>query len=577
VNQSPRSAFLTLAGICAVGLLFTQRLLATGVALPQPLHNITYSLFAFHDPPFLIVLFAFCLGTFLFYPKRIASAGDLLPDLADSRRHIGWIAIAVFLICWTGHRVVFANFPLSMDEFAICFQAELFAEGHLHGPLPEEVKGMVPSITPLWIRYNPETHTWVMKYLPIYALLKAAFLKIGLQTVISPIFAGISVLTLAWASRLLLPGNREARWICLLMLISSAQFLITAMTHYTMSAHLAFNLLWLCLYLRNRTWSWLLLPWVGFMAMGLHQPLAHLLFVFPFCLRILFNRPLKTTLYVAGVYAVACLFWLWWMSTVAKSHAPATGSFVQASFLMPGSDQLAGRIINLVYLITWQNPLMAFFLIIAARNWKLLGSLERDLIFSAAFSFVFFLFYVGIGGHGWGARHSHPVLGNLCLLAGLIWARKPAWQSERPSAGFLLAVTAVALVALFPLRALQSHFFNKPFVETHRYLRSLETDFVVLDHAHGWYLQDLVRNDPLLRERPVMAYRELTGPAERAQMESIGTVRDVPVHELIPFGIREVTYPEEIQSADGFRQNDNQALRNNESSQVEESNLLPRQ
>ena len=68
------------------------------------------------------------------------------------------------------------------------------------------------------------------------------------------------------------------------LLATSSQFLLTAMTPYSMTAHLALNLAWLWLFLRGGVVGHSLAIAVGALACGLHQLVFHPLFVAPFAL-----------------------------------------------------------------------------------------------------------------------------------------------------------------------------------------------------------------------------------------------------------------------------------------------------
>ena len=78
--------------------------------------------------------------------------------------------------------------------------------------------------------------------------------------------------------------------ISVILLASSAQFLIAAMTPYAVTTHLCLNLVWLWLFLRDRWWGHLAAVLVAFVASGLHQVAFHPLFAAPFVFSLLFTR-----------------------------------------------------------------------------------------------------------------------------------------------------------------------------------------------------------------------------------------------------------------------------------------------
>ncbi len=85
------------------------------------------------------------------------------------------------------------------------------------------------------------------------------------------------------------PNEKENALVAVLLLAASAQFLLMAMTSYAMSAHLALNTIWLWLYSRPERRRFYLAPVVGVLAIGLHQPIVHALFVAPFLFRLGFR------------------------------------------------------------------------------------------------------------------------------------------------------------------------------------------------------------------------------------------------------------------------------------------------
>ena len=114
-------------------------------------------------------------------------------------------------------------------------------------------------------------------------------------------------------------------------------------------------------------------------------------------------------------------------------------------------------------------------------------------------------------GHGWGYRYLHGLLGSACLLAAWQWGRMTEGLSAAgragARAGFALAAAA-SLLILFPLRAWQAHRFVHPYAMAAAAIRAAPTDVVVVDDRNVWFGVDLVRNDPYLRNRPVIVHAE---------------------------------------------------------------------
>jgi len=275
--------------------------------------------------------------------------------------------------------------------------------------------------------------------------------------------------------------------------------------------------------------------------------LTHALFVFPFCIRILMRRDWLVTVYVGMVYLFWCAVWYHWLGVVYSDAPGTSGDPVSTSFTFPGVHQLFGRMINVVYLITWQHPLMLFFFFIAIRQWKCLSTFQRDLIFSIALSFLFYLIYIGIGGHGWGSRHSHGVLINFALLAaGMAVGGKTIWGDARISSSYFMVATAVGLFIILPLRSWQVHSFVGPYAKTDRYLNTIDADYIFLEMTGGYYVGDLVRNDPYLENRPVRIIHECLTPELEERFRSLGTCHQVDFSEIAKFGIARVEADNEM-------------------------------
>src|SRR6185503_4596412 len=87
-----------------------------------------------------------------------------------------------------------------------------------------------------------------------------------------------------------------------------------------MSAHLAFNLLWLWCFLRGDRRGDCGALVFGFVATGLHQLLFHPLFVAPFIARLWFSGERWRALVYMAAYSMIGLFWVsYWQIVLAGS------------------------------------------------------------------------------------------------------------------------------------------------------------------------------------------------------------------------------------------------------------------
>ena len=124
----------------------------------------------------------------------------------------------------------------------------------------------------------------------------------------NPVFAAVAVFALFRISRRLWPQT-PGRWLIPpLLLATSAQLLTMAMTPYAMTAHLAFNLLWLWCFLRTDRRGDLGALAAGFVATGLHQIVFHPVFVAPFIAELLLAGRWRRAGYFIIGYALIGLF-----------------------------------------------------------------------------------------------------------------------------------------------------------------------------------------------------------------------------------------------------------------------------
>ena len=116
----------------------------------------------------------------------------------------------------------------------------------------------------------------------------------------------------------------------------------------------------------------------------------------------------------------------------------------------------------------------------------------------------FYLFVLLDQGHGWGYRYAYGALGSLALLAASGASLLGRAIGRTRAATLLAASAAVALVVQLPVRMKVAHDFTEPHANAFRWIRTRPEPVVVIDPRLAWYGRDLVRNDPLLREGPVV-------------------------------------------------------------------------
>ncbi len=445
---------------------------------------------------------------------------------------VALLAAAVALTGWIGSSFVFGGEPLSADEGMALFDAQIFRHGALIAPLPPRWRPFDFALLPSWQIYLKSGAAWSSSYYPVNAMLHAAMDCVGLRAATGGALAAASVALIHRLARRLWPETSTAGLVAVLLLASSSQLLVTSMTAYAMSAHLALNLLWLNLFLARGRLSQVLALATAAAATGLHQLVFHPLFAAPFVLQLWLDRRLgRAAFHTAGYLALALLWPHYWDLALGSAHLsrahdaatvldPAKIAWSQLESLSPHA--LQWQLENLCRAVSWQNPLtVALFLVgvpLALRS----GGVERSLLAGLVLTLGLVTVIIPYQGHGWGYRYLHGLLGNVVLIAvrgaSVVWPRE---AGPGPGRRALTVVTASALLCaavLVPVRMWQARGFSAPYVRAEAVITHAPADLVLVSSDGLAFGEDLVRNDPRLRNRPVvMSVMTLTpGLIERA-------------------------------------------------------------
>ena len=200
-----------------------------------------------------------------------------LPPLSMTMRNVVIGATLVALLLWAGTYLVFGNYPLSRDEQMVVFDMQIFRNGQLAAPLAPEWRRYV-EVAPEFLLSLPQGAAWVSFYMPVNAMLRTLFGLVFDPAALNPALAAAGAVATFDCARRLFPAEREAQALAVLIYATSAQMLVTAMTPYAMTAHLALNMIWLSFYLRGTRGSHAAAIAIGFLAIGIHQIVFHPLF-----------------------------------------------------------------------------------------------------------------------------------------------------------------------------------------------------------------------------------------------------------------------------------------------------------
>jgi len=524
----------------AFGLLARSQMIAWGLVFPGPV-NVFFRLYALHERLPLLLLVAWTLVAAVLLVRRAPTTrGDTWMERlrAPSASAVGILSALLFVVALvTWYRVHHAVL-LTMDEFTSDFQARILARGELRATLPREWQPYVEAMAPVFTAYRDLDGGWLSQYLPGYALLKTPFVLTGLEMLLNPLLAALSVVLLAAIARRLWPDEGLRPWMALAFFVSSSEVLMTSGTGYSMPAHLALNLLWLWLYQRGDARSWGAALAVGVLALGLHNPMPHALFVAPFLVRLVRERRWRRVAAAVVCYGIGSAMWLAWLR-MANPFARGDGPGLFSMFAVPNALAFWLQSVNLSLLFTWHAPLFGALAVVGVVRARRFGPVVTDLALGVALTLAFYLFFPLTQGHGWGYRYAYQVLGSLALLAAAGTPALVAAVGARRAQGLLVASLATAVMVQVPLRFVQGERFVRPYAAAYRNLAARPARVVLVYADSIWYGRDLIRNDPYLRGQPVVVAARMLSREGRRAIEAAypGQVVEVRDGELLRLGL----------------------------------------
>jgi hypothetical protein len=441
------------------------------------------------------------------------------------------VALLAFCASLIARQVAHHGFDLSGDEFIAAFQAKIFLEGRILAPLDPAGLEMARALQPVFVFTDAEHGLWGSHYRPVFAAMRAVAMALGADAALNPAMAALAAAATYRVIKALHPDRPDAALVGALVLAVSPQVIATAASGFSFPAHLAFNMCWLACFLRGGARGHLAAIVIGVAALGLHQVHVHALFAAPFVAALLLGAfPGRGwALAYGAAYVPAVAAWIIWPELAVWLQTGDAGavplSLWQAhyfsSFGGAGGDSgltvtpitpdglPAGPLmaINLARLAAWLSPALLALFLMGAGGWRRLATAERVCLLSIALSIGFRWVFVPDQMHGWGYRHLHPWIGLMAVVAAAGYARPPAAVDVRRLGGFVAALIAVSALALAPLKLWQVERKVGPRAAGQAYLSALDVDVAVLDARLVWFGDDLVRNDPFLRNRPLLLLR----------------------------------------------------------------------
>lgn len=520
---------------CALGTALVQLVLARLAPGNPPANAYNFSpifwyLLSAYDTHGNLLLFALTLCAYLL--RRQPAITGVIHLAAEHPWRLA--AGALPLLC-LGALTVYRDYPLSMDEYATVFQAQAFAAGRLSGQFPPELLDqLMPRLPPgYFLVASRVTGEVSASYWPGFALLVAPFAWLGIPWAANPV---VSMLTIPAVHRLThaISGSREAAGWAVVLTLASPAFIVSALSYYSMPAHLLCNLLYALLLLRPTVGRALLAGLTGSVALVLHNPVPHLLFSFAFAIWLLWRRESIAVFgaLLLGYLPLVGLLGFGWQRHVdglvavtgaAQANAAATAAAlplldnmlaqIGALITFPRRVILEARIAGLSKMWTWGA---ACLMVLAAHGYaagRRRPEFRAETTLLAAALAITFLGYFLVPfdqGHGWGYRYVHSAWFVLPVLAalGLNQAGGAQPTELRNMAGW-----AIALSLLFAnaLRLAQvDGFMARHLAQVPPLARSVDpgrTEIVFVAPTGAFYTQDMVHNDPFLRDaRITMVY-----------------------------------------------------------------------
>ena len=424
------------------------------------------------------------------------------------------LACLCVLVCSVGVVFVYHEYALSYDEYLTVFEWKLLLAGRLVAPIDGIWRSDCTALAPMFMWADPACNWIASSYRPMNALVHAFFALFGLGAFANAFMSGATIVVVAALARRFWPDLPWAACVAALLLFTSPQFLINGMTSYAMPGHLLLNMVWLWLFVRSSRLSHVAAALIGFIAVGYHQFHWHPLFVMPFMLTLLWERRWGAVIWYAGTYAVSVAFWWQWLA-VLQQLTPSAGApeilsptVPQSSWLsllnLPDGANIGQNLMNLARFIAWQNPVLSAFVCVAIIRYRNLDQISRNLLWACVWALLPRIFVSPIQGHGWGFRYLHPELGGLVLVATAAIMMAGKTDLRQRLLRFAALGTAFVVTLGIPLRVWQTEAFVRPFAEGQQLVAKQPAEVVILDLGGSWYAQDLIRNDPFLRDRPII-------------------------------------------------------------------------
>lgn len=424
--------------------------------------------------------------------------------------------------------LVYHGHPLSMDEYGPLWQSKVFVEGRLDGQYPAQLLDWLipPGFRDVFFKADVSGAV-VSMYWPGFALLLAPFTALGAPWMLNPLIGGATVLVVHRLAKALV-GSEAAAGYAVLLTVASPAVTINALSYYSWSAHLLANGCFALLLLNPSAPRALAAGLIGSLALVLHNPVPHLLFALPWIVWLALRPDAPKLLAALGAGYLPLVLLLgfgWRMHVRTLDSALAVGDLanpagmlhtfwqtVKGTLQLPSIQVLVARLWGLAKLWLWAAPGLVVAALYGAWLCRRADVRWRVLAASAVLTYLGYFLFRYDQGHGWGYRYFHSAWLVLPLFAAAV--------GNRATRGYLAACALLSLALMTGLRAVQVEGFIGRHLEQLPPAGAGQARVVIVDAAKGYYAQDLVQNDPFLRDR-VLVLASRGAAADEAMMRKL--------------------------------------------------------
>lgn len=497
---------LTLWGSLAPAVLAVSlawRVLHSVAALDK-LH-IFFHQFVVHDLPGSLLSAGILLTAMLVFRRRRVPLHAL--DYLDRFSRV--IAVGLAGALAIGALTAYHNHPLTLDEFSQLFQAKVFAVGRICAEYPPQITHRLLPITGNYFRASKATGQVINTYWPGFAMLEVPFVLIRAPWLLNPLLTAGSLLLIRRLAERLYPDTNAPAWAMLFALASPA-FIVNGISYHAMPAQLFLNLIFTLLILEPTPRRLFMAGLVGSLALVQKVPIPHIYYAVVWVVWLLGDRGRwRRLVCLAGGYAPLCLLIGLGWSVLRAGFSAEGGAFYEKPWQLlvffSENDILSimhARTLGLLKLAAWAMPGLVVLAILGTRcGWK--DTRVRALAISALVTIFGYWLWQPTQGHGWGYRYFHGAWAALPLLACGAVARRRADRggSDRPLVALAATLAVLSFVLLNPLRLYQVNAWMNGHLAQRPRLEPGQTQICFIRVHEGYYMVDLVQNDPFLRQQ----------------------------------------------------------------------------